>query len=1526
MKKRVLFAFCFLCFGLSIAAQVSRSIHLPVDGTLSKYLTDAAIVEKLKISGNINACDIKFIRDEMPVLTELDLQNATILAYTGTNGTGQSGTSYSYPDNELPQYSFYSNNNYSYVSPLKSVILPDNLISIGEYAFQNCRYLENISLPENLKTIKQYAFAHCENLKSVYLPDKLTVIEQYLFSDCKKLTTVHLPEELVEIKSSAFSNCTALFNITFPDKLTGIGNSAFAHCENLTNITLQEGVKFLEGYVFSNCSNLKSVTLPSGLASMEDGVFAVCQNLTSIQNLNPYPVSIKPYMFYNVNTATCSLTVPASAVERYRQSDVWREFNTITSGGISLNVTPNSVLLGNISGLENRFYEQGEVVSLLAVPLEGLSFENWTTATGEVVSTNANFSLTLTQDTVLIANFKKELNIHLAIAGTLKNKISNPSIVSKLIVTGNIDARDIKFMRDEMPLLTELDLQNATISAYTGTDGTQPYNISYPANVLPAISFYNYMANNNNFSLMSVILPQNLTSIGYSAFLYCTNLKFVGMPSSLQTIEHSIFYNCRNLKSIVLPNQLASISGDAFTYCYGLTSVTNLSVTPQKVESYLFSYVDKNRCTLTVPSSALSKYQQADVWKDFLTITGGGYLINVQTNNSSYGTVKGIENRLYAEDELIQLTAVPQQDFRFIGWINGNKDTVSTNVNYSFVVTQDITLTAVFHRVAAIHLTTAGTFKDIISYENSLTVTKLSVSGKIDARDIKFMRDNMPMLAELDLSKAEVVYYEGYEGTVPNNVYSYYYENQMPTYSFINKASLVSIVLPCGLSIINQNAFENCSKLSTVEFPIGLQGIRNYAFYNCASLISAELPNSLTTINSYAFSGCSNLLTLVLLEQLYSIGYGAFENCSKLTSIINYKLIPINISYSVFQNVNKETCTLTVPSSSIDLYQQAPYWSDFFNIQGCGYKINAYTNKPLMGNVEGFSNNLFYPAGSEVTLTAIAAEGLEFINWTTLQGVIVSSDAEYSFIISEDMELIANFEKELSVNLSQAGTLKDQTYAAIATKLTVTGNIDARDIKFMRDEMPFLKELDLSGATIVEYTGKEGTGDILNITYPANEFPQKAFRNNTSLLSVVLPVGLNSIGNMAFFYCQGLTTITLPESITYIGYSAFMWCNQLEIINLNPIPISISSSVFFGISQGSCTLKVPSTSLGLYRKADVWKDFLVTSGYTLNIVANDDALASISGAGIYDPNTTVKLSTASNESYTFINWTSGADNTVISSDNSFDFEIIQDTVITANFVGKRAELKTLSVSRGILTPAFNSNDTVYALTVGNTINDININAAALQSNATITGTGNIVLEKGENTVEIKVSSEDGLAFKTYTVLVKRLDANADLNSLSISRGILTPEFHTDSINYTVELENSIGSMILTANAADSNAAVQGTGLKLIPVGTNTFDIIVTAEDGIMKKTYSITVIRASKEEEPDAIKETAIPGSNVYPNPSNGIVYIKQKNNEIPFVKVYDANGNLLLEVQARQVDLSPFVSGMYLLQLDNEIIKIIKH
>ncbi len=153
-------------------------------------------------------------------------------------------------------------------------------------------------------------------------------------------------------------------------------------------------------------------------------------------------------------------------------------------------------------------------------------------------------------------------------AGKLSTVLTNLG-ASSLTVNGTIDARDFKFITDEMPNLKALDLTNATIVAYNSTlaDGLLAGSYHFANNTLP------YCALMGAVKLETVNLPTNLTAIDYGAFAGCTRLKAINLPASLRKIGDDAFNTCSSLQQVAITGSVSVLGSKAFAHCTKLTTL-----------------------------------------------------------------------------------------------------------------------------------------------------------------------------------------------------------------------------------------------------------------------------------------------------------------------------------------------------------------------------------------------------------------------------------------------------------------------------------------------------------------------------------------------------------------------------------------------------------------------------------------------------------------------------------------------------------------------------------------------------------------------------------------------------------------------------------------------------------------------------------------------------------------------------------------------------------------------------------------
>ncbi len=205
----------------------------------------------------------------------------------------------------IGQYAF------RYCEKLTSVTFSTKLTEIGNQAFLNCKLLDNVTLPASLTKIAS-SFNGCASLSRIEIPEK-TEVTGSAFSGCTNLSYVKLPNTLTSIGSSMFKNCTSLATITIPASVTSIGSSAFSGCTLLNNVTLPAGLTSLGGQAFKGCTALTAITIPDKVATISYESFSGCTNLATVK-IGAGVTKIEYRVFQNC-TSLKEITIPASVTK-----------------------------------------------------------------------------------------------------------------------------------------------------------------------------------------------------------------------------------------------------------------------------------------------------------------------------------------------------------------------------------------------------------------------------------------------------------------------------------------------------------------------------------------------------------------------------------------------------------------------------------------------------------------------------------------------------------------------------------------------------------------------------------------------------------------------------------------------------------------------------------------------------------------------------------------------------------------------------------------------------------------------------------------------------------------------------------------------------------------------------------------------------------------------------------------------------------------------------------------------------------
>ncbi len=245
-------------------------------------------------------------------------------------------------------------------SSLASIDLSNatNLDYISYEAFSGCEGLTEITIPESVTEIGYAAFSNCDNLETVDLSKakNLEYIYDYAFYECYGLTEITIPESVTTIGSKAFYGCDGLLKVDLSNakSLTRIENEAFYSCDNLAELDLEnaESLNFIGNWAIAYCPSLESIIIPKSVKNMGSYVFRQSSNISPI------------------------LCEAASKPLDWAINWNWNGYQVIWHyNNIKVNLSVNNSEWGTVSGAGT--YTYGEDVHIKATPAKGYTFAGW---------------------------------------------------------------------------------------------------------------------------------------------------------------------------------------------------------------------------------------------------------------------------------------------------------------------------------------------------------------------------------------------------------------------------------------------------------------------------------------------------------------------------------------------------------------------------------------------------------------------------------------------------------------------------------------------------------------------------------------------------------------------------------------------------------------------------------------------------------------------------------------------------------------------------------------------------------------------------------------------------------------------------------------------------------------------------------------------------------------------------------------------------------------------------------------------
>lgn len=505
--------------------------------------------------------------------------------------------------------------------------------------------------------------------------------------------------------------------------------------------------------------------------------------------------------------------------------------------------------------------------------------------------------------------------------------------ITNLTLSGTIDARDFFQIREKMTRLALIDLTNVTVAEYTGTEGAQSGELlTFPANALPGGAFIAMP------SLTSVTLPATITSIGNGSFQNAGKLGFINIPSSLTSIGERAFVNCKLLTALSIPASVASIGTNAFTESNIQVSVAAENLQYSSADGVLFN---KDQSLLMYCPASKS----------------GNYTIP--------STVKSISDYAFFSCTGLTSVTIPQSVTAIGNWVFSRcSGLLSVNIPAAVTTIGECAFLDC-SSLSAIDIPASVTSIGMSAFAGCTRLSSVTLPESITT----IAKNTFTFCTALTSVR------------IPGSV------TAIESNAFNNCPNLTSVTLPQSVASIGEGAFSRCTGLTSIAIPGSVTTIAANTFSRCTGLTSVRIPGAVTAIGANAFADCTGLKLVTIPQSVTSIGENAFNRCTQLASLYAYPSSPVILpSANVFNDVNKNTCTLYVPAGSKDLYHVASVWSSFTRVE----EFNPLSHKDLQtGNLTLWPN----PARDRITIAA--DKGLVHI-YNTLGELVISQSLEDS--------------------------------------------------------------------------------------------------------------------------------------------------------------------------------------------------------------------------------------------------------------------------------------------------------------------------------------------------------------------------------------------------------------------------------------------------------------------------------------------------------------------------------------------------
>lgn len=709
---------------------------------------------------------------------------------------------------------------------------------------------------------------------------------------------------------------------------------------------------------------------------------------------------------------------------------------------------------------------------------------------------------------------------------------------------------------------------------------------------------YNLYRNNTSIANNLTTTTYSDNGLAYGTYNYYVKTNYYGgTTDASNTVTVTLAAATYNISATADPSNGGTITG---TGSYAQGSSCTLVATP--ATGYHFVNWTKNGTQVSTSASYTFTVNEAAAF--VAHFEQNSYTVTASATPSDYGTVSG--GGTFTHGATCTLIATPAAGHTFLCWMKDGTQ-VSSNATYTFTVTESATYVARFERMGYIINATAdptegGTVSGdgVFYYNQNCTLTATPATGYYFVNWTKNgtqVSTNASYTFAVTQGGSYIAHFQQntYEISASCNPTGGGTITGAGTYNYGQSCTL-SVTANPGYTFINWT--KNGTQVSTntsYTFTVteAAEYVANFEVNGYEITATAD-PTAGGTITG---AGVFNYNQSCTLTATAATGY-TFVNWTK-----NGTQVSTNASY-----------TFTVTES-------AAYVAHF---QINSYQITATANPTAGGTVTGAGT---YNHGESCSLTATAATGYTFVNWTK-NGTQVSTNATYTFTVTEAASYVAHFQintYEISATASPTG----------AGTITGTGT-------YNYNQTCTLVATATTGYTFVNWT-KDGEVISTSPNYSFTVTQDADYVANFQLNSYEITVSANP---SSYGTVSGGGTYNHGESCTLIAtpgadYLFVNWTHDGTVV-------STSASYTFTVTE-----------------AGAYVANFVPNSHIITVSANPTSGGTVTGGGEYSANTTCTITATARTGYTFLNWTK--DGTVVSTNTSYSFTVTEDATYVANF-------------------------------------------------------------------------------------------------------------------------------------------------------------------------------------------------------------------------------------------------------------------